>query len=99
MPQNEEGARAPPFFSQFIERFQTMRFHRFLIPAVSILVLCACQEEATSVAQEDTTVANLAPSSQQEMRERIAAAKQKVGWADPEIGKGVLAPVQAAALQ
>jgi alpha-L-fucosidase len=75
-----------------------MNYVRIMLATVLFFNLAACQEqeESAGVAQEDTPVANLAPSSEKEMQERIAAAKQKVGWADPEIGKGALDEKEAA---
>jgi hypothetical protein len=71
-----------------------MNYVRIMLATVLFFNLAACQEqeESAGVAQEDTSVANLMPSSEKEMQERIAAARQKVGWVDE-------GPVQAPALQ
>ena len=50
----------------------------------------------TSCFAQDEDGPSLKPSSEKEMKERITRARNKVGWPDPEIGKGALDEIEAA---
>jgi len=66
-----------------------MFYRLILVIIVSLTMVCDC------VAQEAGEVVGR-PSSEKDIQERIVRAKNKVGWPDPEIGKGALDQQEAA---
>ena len=60
-----------------------------LATTLAFAVACACEAQ---VAEQGS----LKPSAEQEMQERITRAKNKVGWPDPELGRGALDAKEAA---
>jgi alpha-L-fucosidase len=65
-------------------------FYRITLMAVA-LTLAAFSCEA-----QDAEPGAGKPSAEKEMKERITRAKNKVGWPDPEVGKGALDETEAA---
>jgi alpha-L-fucosidase len=66
-----------------------MFYIRIMIAAAIILAIEVSQAQ-------DIPEGNLKPSAEKEMQERITRAKNKVGWPDPEIGRGALDEKEAA---
>ena len=66
------------------------RQYRITLTAIALVLATL-----TLQAQEAETAAGK-PSAEKEMQERITRAKNKLGWPDPEIGKGALDETEAA---
>ena len=64
--------------------------------SLRVLIAAVIIAAGTSCYAQDDDGPSLKPSSEKEMKERITRAKKKVGWPDPEIGKGALDEIEAA---
>jgi alpha-L-fucosidase len=64
--------------------------------SLRVLIAAVVIAAGTSCYAQDDDGPSLKPSSEKEMKQRITRAKKKVGWADPEVGRGALDEVEAA---